>query len=147
MDWTWKKFNDLEREELYQIIRARESVFVLEQRISYVDCDELDQKAWHLLACENGKIKAYLRAFAPGVKFSEASLGRVLTMKEFRNQGLGKALIAQGLKLMEETFGPGPIRISAQSYLKNFYQQFGFQVEGEEYLEEGLPHFKMLRRE
>jgi ElaA protein len=94
---------------------------------------------------ENGKLLAYLRAFPPGVKCDEASLGRVLVMKEARTRSLGKELTKTGLDKIQMTFGNVRIKISAQSYLLKFYSDFGFKAVSETYLEEGIPHIKMLR--
>jgi ElaA protein len=144
MIWKWKKFEELSTFELYNIIQVREEVFIVEQKLSYVDCDDYDQKAWHLMGYENGKLVAYLRAFAPGTKYPEAAFGRVLTTKEGRGKGAGKELTATGLRKIQETFGNHPVKISAQKYLEKFYADFGFKSISEDYLEEGIPHVSML---
>lgn len=143
--WIWKHFSQLSTEELYAIIALREEVFVVEQKLSYVDCDGFDQRAWHLMGQQDGKLIAYLRAFAPHDKYPQASFGRVLTHSSVRGEGLGKALTTQGLMRMEQQFGSVAIRISAQAYLEKFYQQFGFETHGHVYIEEGIPHLKMIR--
>lgn len=143
--WHWKSFQELTNRELYEIIQIREKVFVVEQKISYVDCDGHDQDAWHLFATIDNKIVAYLRAFPAGKKYVEASFGRVLTDAHFRGLKLGQNLTMAAIQRMTQTFGPSPIRISAQAHLKSFYQKFGFQPDGEEYIEEGIPHLKMLK--
>ncbi len=144
MNWVWKEFKELTLQELYSIIQVRERVFIVEQKLSYVDCDNYDQKAWHLMGFQDGQLVAYLRAFAPEVKFMEASFGRVLVTAEARRVGTGKELTATGLKKMKETFGNVPVRISAQAYLEKFYQNFSFKTVSEEYLEENIPHLQML---
>lgn len=144
-NWIWKPFSELTLLELYSLIQARETVFVVEQKLSYVDCDDYDQKGRHLLGYHNGKLLAYLRAFPPGVKYEEASLGRVLVMKEGRNKGLGKELTKMGLEKIQQTFGNVSIKISAQAHLLKFYSEFGFRAVSEVYMEEGIPHIKMLR--
>lgn len=146
MNWVWKEFKDLTLQELYSIIQVRERVFIVEQKLSYVDCDNYDQKAWHLMGFQDGHLVAYLRAFAPEVKFMEASFGRVLVTAEARRVGLGKELTATGLKKIAETFNNPHVRISAQAYLEKFYQGFGFKTVSEEYLEENIPHLQMLLR-
>lgn len=143
--WIWKSFSELTSKELYNIIAAREEVFIVEQGLNYLDCDGLDLKAYHLVGLKNDKVVAYLRAFPPGVKYPEASLGRVLNLKEVRGKGIGKELIRLGIENIQKNFGQVLIKISAQSYLKNFYEGFGFKIIGEEYLEEGIPHYKMIR--
>lgn len=143
--WVWKKFSELSNLELYEIIKVRETVFVVEQKLSYVDCDDYDQKAWHLMGYLDNKLCAYLRAFPPGSKYQEASFGRVLTMKEARGLGMGRELTRQGLLHLRENFGDVPVVISAQAYLEKFYSGFGFTKISEPYMEEGIPHLKMLR--
>lgn len=144
MNWKWKKWDELSLDELYSIIQVREEVFVVEQKLSYVDCDDYDQKAWHLMGLIDGKLVAYLRAFPPGAKYPESAFGRVLTTKDVRGQGAGKELTSTGLKKMRETFGDHPVKISAQAYLEKFYADFGFKRISENYLEEGIPHVSML---
>lgn len=145
MNWKWKKWDDLTTLELYQIIQAREAVFVVEQKLSYVDCDDYDQKAWHLMGYENNKLIAYMRAFPPGAKYQEAAFGRVLTTKDGRGKGAGKELTKMGLQKIRETFGEHPVKISAQAYLEKFYSDFGFKRVSEDYLEEGIPHLTMIK--
>lgn len=144
-NWSWKHFSELSTLDLYQIIQARETVFVVEQKLSYVDCDDYDQKAHHLMGYKDGKLVCYLRAFPPGKKVEDvSSFGRVLVMKEERGIGAGKELIMIGLQKMKETYGKVSVRISAQAYLEEFYQDFGFITEGNVYTEEGVPHIKMF---
>lgn len=139
--WHWKSFSELSKEELYLIIAAREEVFVVEQGLNYVDCDGMDQKAFHLFGTLDGAIVTYLRVLSPGIKYPEASFGRVLNTKIVRGKGVGKELVKRGM----EKIGNVPVKISAQSYLRKFYEDFGFKVICEEYLEEGIPHLKMIR--
>ena len=142
MEWRWKKFSELTTEELYQVISLRERVFVVEQNCVYLDCDGSDPRARHLLGFENGKLLAYARAFGPGVKYPEASLGRVVTAPEARGKGLGRQLMEEILRRM----GEGPVRISAQKYLQPFYESLGFAGAGEDYLEDRIPHVEMLKK-
>jgi ElaA protein len=144
--WSWKSFSELSALDIYNIIAVREEVFIVEQGLNYVDCDGLDLDAFHLVGQRDEKVVAYLRAFPPGIKYSESSLGRVLCKKQVRGEGLGKELIQIGLDYMFKTFGPVPVKISAQSYLQKFYEDFGFEIVGEEYLEEGIPHLKMVKK-
>lgn len=146
INWIWKEFKELTLQELYSIIQVRERVFIVEQELSYVDCDNYDQKAWHLMGIQDGHLVAYLRAFPPEVKFMETSFGRVLVVAEARRVGTGKQLTTIGLKKIKETFGDKAVRISAQAYLEKFYQGFGFKTVSEEYLEENIPHLQMLLR-
>lgn len=145
IDWQWKSFAALSAPELYQILALRSEVFVVEQNCVYLDPDGLDQVAWHLWAHEAGQVRAYLRVLPPGVKFAEVSLGRVISHASVRGSGLGQALLARGLQQIEQQYGQVAVRISAQLYLQRFYQGFGFQVCGEAYDEDGIPHVEMLR--
>ncbi len=145
MTWLWKQFSELSAEQLYQAIQLREQVFVVEQKCVYLDCDDHDQSAWHLLGFQDAKLVAYLRAFGPaGYKYPEASFGRVVTSPVARGTGLGKQLTSMGIEKIQATFSCHAIRISAQSYLQKFYAGFGFQVIGDEYLEDNIPHVEML---
>ena len=127
MKWQWLKFLELSVEQLYQCIHLRERVFVVEQKCIYLDCDGNDPKAWHLLGYRDGQLVAYLRAFAPGVRYPEASFGRVVTAPEARGLGLGKEMIDQALLHMDREFKKPAIHISAQAYLEKFYSGFGFE--------------------
>jgi ElaA protein len=145
INWVWKKFDELTNFELYQIIRARESVFIVEQKLNYIDCDDYDQKAWHLSGYIDNEIVAYLRAFPQGTKhLSSAAFGRVLTSKEYRRLGYGRELTEMGIKKIKNDFGECDIQISAQAYLQKFYSDFGFKIFGNVYIEEGLPHIQMI---
>ncbi len=146
MTWTLKPYADLSLDELYAALTLRQRVFVDEQRCPYIDCDGFDREAlhlWHVGA--EGAVDAYLRAFGPGVKYPECSLGRVVTAPEVRRTGLGRALMTRGLEAIAARFGAAPVRISAQAYLERFYREFGFERQGDSYLEDGIPHYEMLR--
>jgi ElaA protein len=150
IQWQWSRFEDLTTPELYDIIQCREAVFVVEQDCAYQDVDGLDQSAWHLIAWElddqgQRKVSGYLRLLDPGCKYSESSIGRLLTTSQARGTGLGKALVEKGLSQIEIVYGASPCRISAQTYLLDFYSAFGFQVVTEPYDEDGIPHVEMLR--
>ncbi|MEW6055289.1 MAG: GNAT family N-acetyltransferase [Bdellovibrionota bacterium] len=144
-EWRWKKFEELELKELYEIIRLRERVFVVEQSCAYLDCDGLDPQAWHLAGYKDGILAAYLRVLPKKLKYEEISFGRVVTSPEFRGLGYGKHLTKQALMNIRHTWGEDSIRISAQAYLEKFYASLGFQRQGNEYLEDGIPHIEMLR--
>jgi ElaA protein len=91
------------------------------------------------------ELVAYARVLPPGEKFAEASLGRVVSAKSARRTGAGRAIVQQALAVIERRFGRVPVRISAQSYLTRFYGELGFVREGDEYLEDGIPHIEMTR--
>lgn len=143
MEWTLKTFSQLTPEELYQILRLRVDVFVVEQNCPYHELDGKDQQALHVFAQDQEGIQAYLRILRPGASFPEASLGRVISKR--RRQGLGSQLLSRGLQAAREWLGDGPIRIEAQTYAKAFYERAGFRQVSEEFLEDGIPHIQMLR--
>lgn len=147
--WQWSRFEDLKPEHLYEIVRLREGVFIVEQNCAYLDADGRDPAAWHLLGWlgENGarKLVAYARVFAPGIRYPEGSVGRVITAPEVRRTGLGRMLMTEALNRLE-TLAPGqPIRLAAQRYLEKFYSSFGFKPASAPYEEDGIIHVDMVR--
>ncbi|BDW92373.1 ElaA protein [Flagellimonas marinaquae] len=145
MEVAIKTFNQLTTEELYQILRLRSEVFVVEQDCVYQDVDNKDQKALHIIGTKNGEIVAYTRIFKPGDYFNNVSIGRVVVSQDQRKYGLGKWIMQASLAAIDQRFPNQPIEISAQSYLLKFYTELGFKVTGEEYLEDGIPHRRMLK--
>ena len=144
--WKIKSFEELSIHELYEILKVRQEVFVVEQTCYYLDADGYDQKALHLFAEKEGKVVAYCRIFPKGVKYPETSIGRVLTHPDFRNLKLGKTLISFALEAIKTRFNTTECRISAQDYLIKFYSDFGFQDTGKKYLEDDIPHTEMARK-
>ena len=142
MEIISKQFEELSASELYDFLKARAEVFAVEQNIAYQDLDGLDQCSTHLFASdENGRLASYLRVIPPGVKHSAASIGRVLTVKDFRGRGLARRMMGEAIAIalsMSDT-----IEIEAQAYLKNFYESLGFIATSEEFILEGLPHISM----
>ena len=149
VNWQWSLFDELSLNELYEILKIRQAVFVLEQDCAYQDADNLDQVAWHLTGWEEGtykkKIIAYLRVVFPGEKYTEPSIGRVLVATESRKKGLGKKLTAEAIARIAIEYPNSAIRISAQQYLEKFYSEFGFRTVSNPYKEDGIPHIEMLR--
>lgn len=145
-EWKIKTFSELTTPELYEIIKARVNVFVVEQDCPYPDLDDNDQKAIHLWAENNGEVLAYCRIFDKGIKYPETSIGRVVTTENGRGTGLGKQLIKYALEIIENRLGTSEVRISAQDYLLRFYSDFGFQDTGKKYLEDNIPHTEMFRK-
>ena len=143
--WKIKTFSKLSNEELYQILKIRQEVFIVEQTCYYLDADGYDQQAVHIWAEKEGEILAYSRVFEPGIKYKEASIGRVLTNPNYRKNNLGKILIRFSINTIESRFRTQSIRISAQDYLLRFYSEFGFQDTGKKYLEDDIPHTEMVR--
>ncbi len=132
--------------ELYEALVARQEVFVVEQKCAFLDADGSDPKAWHLLGRLDGELAAYARLFPPGVKYEEASIGRVLTTRAGRGRNFGRALMAEAIRRMDELFPEQPIRIGAQLYLRRFYESFAFEAASAVYIEDDIPHVEMLRR-
>ncbi|MBR7799311.1 GNAT family N-acetyltransferase [Undibacterium fentianense] len=145
IDWQCHDFSALSVEQLYAILQARSEVFVVEQTCVYLDIDGADPSCRHLIAwTTDQQVAAYLRIVPPGLKFAEASIGRVLTTQLGRGSGIGKELIARGLAACQAAFPGNDIRIGAQQYLEKFYQSFGFVTVSEMYLEDDIPHIEML---
>jgi ElaA protein len=145
ISWRALPFDALTGRELYSVLVARSEVFVVEQNCVYLDPDGHDESSVHLLGEENGELAAYLRILPPGEKYSEASLGRVLTREKWRGTGLGRVLVAEGVRQCELLFSGAPIRIGAQAHLSGFYGEFGFEAISDPYDEDGIPHIDMLR--
>ncbi|CAD7806156.1 Acetyltransferase [Chryseobacterium aquaeductus] len=144
--WKIKSFEEITTSELYEIIKARVDVFVVEQNCPYPDLDGYDQKAIHLWAEKNNTVLAYCRVFNKGIKYPETSIGRVLTTEQARGKNLGKQLIQYAVETIENRFHTSEVRISAQDYLLRFYSGFGFEDTGKKYLEDNIPHTEMLRK-
>ena len=143
--FQWARMDDLRARDFHAAKLLRDTVFVVEQNCVYQDTDAYDLACWHLLAWAGDDLAAYLRVTDPGSKYPEPSLGRVLTAPAFRGQGLGQRLLAEALRRCDKTWPAHPNRISAQLYLQKFYQGFGFEVVGEVYQEDEIPHIEMLR--
>jgi ElaA protein len=149
IEWQRSSFAELTPADLYEVMAQRQQVFILEQTCLYPDLDGLDVAAHHLLgwrvADGRRELVAYLRILAPGAKYAEMSLGRVLTTPAARGTGAGRELLARGIEYAEHLHPGHRIRIGAQAYLENFYQGFGFQTISEPYDEDGIMHIDMLR--
>lgn len=145
LNWKLIPYDALTKEQLYELMVLRQLVFVVEQDCPYLDADGKDQKSWHLLGYGNDKLAAYARLVAPGISYAEPSIGRIVSSPEFRGTGLGKELMVVAIAELQRHFGVLPIRISGQLYLRKFYEGFGFETVGEQYLEDNIPHIEMLR--
>jgi ElaA protein len=141
----WARLEQLDAQQFHEIILNRERVFVVEQQRACQDADAYDRVSWHLTCRLDGTLAAYLRIVDPGHKYPEPSIGRVLTVSQYRGIGLGKALLKHAIAGAAEYYPDQAIRISAQSHLHHFYSSYGFQAVSEEYLEENIPHIEMLR--
>ena len=147
--WQFSRFRDLAVDDLYAIVRLRESVFIVEQNCPYPDSDGRDPLAWHLLGWRDGpdgkELVAYARIFEPGIRYHEASIGRIVTAPAVRGTGLGKKLMVEALQRAEKLARNGPIKIAAQRRLENFYERYAFRSVSEPYEEDGIIHIDMIR--
>lgn len=141
-----KSFQELSNEELYAVLRLRAEVFVVEQNCPYLDLDNKDQKCFHLLLYAGSDLAAYCRLVPAGLSYQEVAIGRVISAPAYRGKGLGKVVMERAISYCEDIFGMVPIRLGAQVYAKGFYASLGFEAEGEEYLEDGIPHVEMVKK-
>jgi ElaA protein len=146
MQWILKPFDKLTAKELYNILQLRNEVFIVEQNCPYQDLDNKDLLAWHLMGMRKDTLVAYSRLLAPGISYSESSIGRVVSSPSTRKTGMGKKLMEESIEQIRNLFHTDTIRIGAQLYLKDFYESFGFIREGDTYLEDNIPHIIMLRK-
>ena len=145
LDIYVKTFNQLSLDELYYLFQLRSQVFVVEQDCVYQDIDAMDKKALHVIGKKDNTIIAYSRIFKPGYYFKEASIGRVVVAENFRHLKYGHQLMVASIEAVEASFSSKKIKISAQKYLENFYNNLGFITSGEPYLEDGIPHIAMIK--
>jgi ElaA protein len=143
--WQRLAFDALSVQQLYALLQLRSEVFVVEQQCIFQDMDGLDGQAMHVIGHGAGQLVAYARCFGPGVKFAQASIGRVITHASLRGQGAGPVLVQQAIDCVLQTWGPQPIRIGAQAHLAAFYAQLGFSQISQVYLEDNIAHIDMLR--
>ncbi len=139
-----KTFSELDKDELYQILRLRSEVFVVEQVCVYQDIDNKDQIAIHLLYKKEDEIIAYTRIFKKGDYYENPSIGRVVVSKNNRGKDLGKEIMLESMKYISNNIKAEKIELSAQMYLNTFYKDLGFYSKGQEYLEDGIPHQRMF---
>lgn len=142
--WRFARFDDLTAREVHDILQARSAVFVVEQMCVFQDVDGVDPASWHLFSREGDRIVAYCRLLPPGVKFPEASIGRVITTEPGRGRGLGRALMVEALARAHALWPSQSIRIGAQQRLERFYESLGFRTVSDPYDEDGIPHVEML---
>jgi ElaA protein len=146
--WQFSRLPDLSANDLYAALAARQVVFAVEQQCAYLDADGLDLDAWHLLGWAGDgpgrALAGYLRILAPGARYAEPAIGRVLTTPAFRGTGLGRVLMEEGLARAARLFPGAPIRIAAQQRLEAFYASLGFRTVSAPFDEDGIPHVEML---
>ncbi len=148
LHWQWYTFEEFSGRELYAILALRQQVFIVEQECAYLDCDGLDQCAWHLVGWRQSENRrrplAYLRVILPKNQREMPVIGRLLTHKEIRGKGIGGTLLAHALQRIKDFMPGSSIRISAQYYLLSFYEGFGFSPVSDVYTEDGIPHIAMI---
>jgi len=141
--WEVLHYDDLSRDLLYSILKIRQEVFILEQNCNYLDADNIDQHSHHLLGVLDNELIAYMRIVQPNHIYKELSFGRILVKKEHRGKSIGRQLMQKAINIFSPDYKC--IVMSAQLYLVDFYQDFNFKIHGEEYLEDNIPHIKMIR--
>lgn len=140
-----KPFNKLTIVELYQILSLRNEVFIVEQNCVYQDIDHKDDKAHHVIGYYGDQMVCYARIFKPNDYLENASIGRVIVSPNYRKRDYGNLLVKASIEAIESIFGESQIEISAQLYLQKFYENHGFEAIGTSYLEDDIPHIKMIK--
>jgi ElaA protein len=143
LQWQTLSFTQLTPEKMYAVLRLRQQVFVVEQQCAYLDLDNFDQPATHMLGMRGAELLAYQRCLPPGLNYPESSLGRIIVCPTMRGQQLGRELVQRGIQHNLLQWPHNDICISAQAHLQGFYADCGFNAEGDEYLEDDIPHQKM----
>ena len=144
--WTIKSFSELSPAALYDILKLRSEVFVVEQQCIFLDMDDKDQESRHVMGRLNDELVATCRILPPGLSYEEPSVGRVVGSPRYRGKGAGIALMENAIQETMRLYGTLPIKIGAQLYLKRFYESFGFIQCSETYMEDDIPHIKMMRK-
>ena len=142
-NFIWHDFNSISKDELYDVLSLRQRVFIIEQDCFYEDLDYSDQDANHLLLYKDNKLIAYSGVFPPGIKYDAASIGRIVTDLDYRGRGYGKIITQESIQFLKNNFPESDISISAQYRLVDFYENLGFEREGNVYLEDNIDHIKM----
>jgi ElaA protein len=145
IEWKIKSFEALSVHELYDLLRLRSEIFVVEQNCVYLDLDGKDKVALHLFGEFEGKIVAHARLFKAGISFENASIGRVTVAADYRDRKWGHDLMREAIAGILFHFGESKITIGAQLYLKKFYESHGFMQTSEMYLEDDIPHIEMKK--
>ncbi len=147
LEWKCKHFNQLSNDQLYELLKFRVDIFVVEQNCAYPELDDNDRtpNTHHLLAYEKDKLVACARLLPAGINYPDCSIGRFAVGANWRNQGIGSLLMQQCLEQIKLLWPDEDIRLSAQAHLKEFYQTFGFSQTSEIYMEDGIPHIEMFK--
>ena len=143
--WSLKSFDELTNTELYELLRLRNEVFVLEQKCIFLDQDNKDQKCYHLMGKDGEHLMAYSRIVPPGLSYQYPSIGRVVVSSLGRGKTYGVELMQNSIRAIQKYYGMEPIRIGAQLYLRKFYESFGFQQSSAVYDEDGIDHIEMTK--
>ncbi|GKU26007.1 GNAT family N-acetyltransferase [Clostridium folliculivorans] len=143
MEWITKHFSDLNIEELYEIVKSRNEVFIGEQEVKEQDLDDRDKDCYHLFAMDNGRVVAYCRILKTGVAYKDPSIGRVLVTRSHRRSGLANKMMVKAIEFIKNELDEDNITLSAQEYVVNLYEGLGFRRKSEVYMEAGIPHIKM----
>ncbi len=143
--WTLQQFSELTNSDLYELLKLRSAIFVVEQNCVFPDMDDKDYSSYHLCGWDNDKLVAYTRLLPPGLAYENCSIGRVVTAASVRRQGVGRLLLKKSIEACQQLFSSRDIEIGAQLYLEQFYGSFQFKREGEVYLEDGIDHIHMRR--
>lgn len=143
LKWKIKPFEALTINELYDVLKLRSEIFVVEQNCVYLDIDGKDKKALHLIGEYDSRIVAYARLFDAGISFDNASIGRVVVDANYRDRKWGHYLMKEAIAAIKSNFEKDKITIGAQLYLKKFYESHGFVQTSEMYLEDDIPHIEM----
>ncbi|MFM1858111.1 MAG: hypothetical protein RLZ05_1171 [Bacteroidota bacterium] len=143
--WTLQQFSELTNSDLYELLKLRSAIFVVEQNCVFPDMDDKDYSSYHLCGWNNEKLVAYTRLLPPGLAYENCSIGRVVTAASVRRQGIGRLLMKKSIEACQHLFNSQDIEIGAQLYLEKFYGSFQFKREGEVYLEDGIDHIHMRR--
>ena len=144
MNLIIKPFSDLTLSELYEILRLRSEIFVVEQNCVYNDLDGLDIQAFHVIITTGGTIIATARILPSGSRFPQVSIGRVVVHRDYRGRDFGRIVMRNAIQFAISKWSPAEIKISAQLYLKKFYEDLGFTTATEIYDEDGIPHIGMI---
>ena len=140
--WCVKNFKNLSLDELYGVLRLRQEVFIIEQQCNYLDADGHDLVSQHVLGYKDHQLIAYMRVVNAGCISKNVIFGRILVKSDYRKKGLGDQLLVRAINLFEAN---ETIEMSAQLYLENFYKKHGFKSVGIQYLEDNIPHIKMIK--
>lgn len=142
--WTVRTFDQLNAIDVYKILQIRQVVFIVEQQCLYLDTDDWDQDTLHMLAWDGPELVAYCRIFPPGVRWDDASIGRVIVAKSIRGTGTGNELMERANSWCDEHYRSA-IVISAQAHLQDFYRRHGYRTVSEEFPVDDIPHVDMRR--